>query len=291
MITLHINTQRNKSTNIQSQAWILLINLAMEKPAIAKSKIKFLMLLPKAAAAAAKLPSHPFSPGKVNANKLKSHQNKGFSGPITSVVLEEARNKSKNSTFDAKEPTSPKISCMGQIKHKKKISSKKKNAASMSLPKEVIYNPYSSFHAYSRNKPSAMEQKKKKSASGNIFNRGKPGRKSDASYERSKKLPDRAPSLSHMKRFASGRDSFASFDWTSVQVAPEEPDNRRCYSDEEKRDSSEEEQEDEVIIPFSAPILLGEVGAAVLPLEPRKEINLWKRRTMAQPKPLQLNTW
>lgn len=264
----------------------------MEKPAIAKSKIKFLMFLPKAVAAASKLPSHPFSPGNVNANKLKSHQNKGFSGPITSVVLEEARNKPKNSTFDAKEPTSPKISCMGQIKHKKKISSKRKNTASMSLPKEVVINnPYSSFHAYSRNKPSAVEQKKKNSASGNIFNWGRSGRKSDASHERSEKLPDRAPSLSHMKRFASGRNSFSNFDWTAAQVAPEEQGNRRYYSDEEKGDSSEEEQEDDVIIPFSAPIRLGEVGPAAAPLEPRKEINLWKRRTLAQPKPLQLSTW
>ncbi|KAL3514812.1 hypothetical protein ACH5RR_027529 [Cinchona calisaya] len=276
----------------------------MEKPpAIAKSKIKFLMFLPnKAASSTVKLHNHhhPFSPGnnKVNdAKKLKSHQNKGFSGPITSIVLEEARNKSKNSIFDnAKEPTSPKISCMGQIKHKKKkmISSKNK---SISLPKEVNNNPYSSFSDYLTNKPSTIEKKKKKKffsiSSKKIFSRR---RKSDASSaEKSKKVPDGAPSLNQMKRFTSRRDTFANFDWTAAQVVPEEPDNYpRYYSDEEKRDSSEEE-EDEVIIPFSAPILLGEVGPAdhhaAIALEPRKEINLWKRRTMAQPKTLQLNTW
>ncbi|KAL3505439.1 hypothetical protein ACH5RR_035280 [Cinchona calisaya] len=251
----------------------------MEKLARAKSKLKLLIFLRKAASTV-KLLNHPFSPGnKVTANRLKSHQNKGFSGPFTSIIFEEPK------SFDAKEPTSPKISCMGQIKHKKKIS---KNKNSISLAKEA--EPFLSFPEYSRNKPSKIQEKKKKSSISR--EKEKPRRKSDASAEMSiNRLPDRAPSLSQMKRFASGRDPFSKFDWTTAQVVPaEDRDNRRyCYyySDEEKRES-EDEEDDEVIIPFSAPLLLGEVEPVALPLEPRKEINLWKRRTMVQPKPLQL---
>lgn len=237
----------------------------MEKPA--KSKNTILKLLPKAASAINFQNSAPFSPGRdhkrssENASKVKAHgAGRGFSGPMISMIPAEARRRSRSGNFDRQEPTSPKVSCMGQIKikHKKRIQKTKE-----SKPREM---------------------KKQQSALRRIFRSAKPGRKSDASSVESPSQPDRAPSLGQMRRFSSGRNAFSTFDWTAP-VAPLDSDHRSYYSDEEKAEY-EDEEEEEVIIPFSAPILVGG-GVA---LEPRKEINLWKRRTMAPPRPLQLNS-
>ncbi|CAI9777919.1 unnamed protein product [Fraxinus pennsylvanica] len=241
----------------------------MEKSqATNKSKNKILGFLPKAAVS---FQDPTFSTGKdkrsdgTNAKKGNTHLNTGSSSPIRS-------GKSKNSNFDTQEPTSPKISCMGQIKHKKKLCKNKY----VSLPKE--FEPKIKLIGH----PS--ELKKKPSMVLNMFSSTvKPERrKSDASTDHNKKppLPDRAPSISQMKRFASSRDSrtLANFDWKTAQIAPEE---REYYS---------EGGEYDVIIPFSAPIVVARSGSGGggVAVEPRKEINLWKRRTMAQPKPLVL---
>ncbi|XP_057796948.1 uncharacterized protein At1g76070-like [Salvia miltiorrhiza] len=239
--------------------------ISREKPS-SKSKKKILRLLPKAAQAAVSFQNPPFSPGRADANsKLKSHLHKGFSGPM---IPAEARGKSKD--FETQEPTSPKISCMGQIKHKKKMCKKQ-----ASLPKgfKPVLLPQPERITKARSAGPAPELKKKPAGLMKIFS-GR--RKSDASLDRGKPpLPQRAPSISQMRRFASSRDTFANFDWTTSQIAPGD-----CYSDEDS-----DGEDDAAVIPFSAPILV----AGGLSLEPRKEINLWKRRTMAQPKPLQLN--
>ncbi|KAF8410364.1 hypothetical protein HHK36_002892 [Tetracentron sinense] len=235
-----------------------------QKPA--KSKSKILKFLPRITSAIT-FQNLPFSPGRDrrttdNPNKFKANAGRGFSGPIISIIPAEARRKSKNGSFDNPEPTSPKVSCIGQIKHKKKIKHKSNR---VSPPQES--NPVS---------PPREVKKQHRSVIRGIFRGAKPGRKSDASAGKPP-LPDRAPYLGHVKRFTSGRDAFSDFDWTA-QVAP---DHRNYYSDEEREESDEEE----VIIPHSAPIM---VGGGEVALEPRKEVNLWKRRTMAPPMPLQL---
>ncbi|PSS17979.1 hypothetical protein CEY00_Acc08674 [Actinidia chinensis var. chinensis] len=204
----------------------------MEKPP--KSKNKFLKFLPKVT-----FHNHkpPFSP------KSDAKPQKG----LLFIIPAEARRKPKNSSFEAHEPTSPKVSCMGQIKHKHKKQTHKEKKH-VSLPKDF--------------KPTNKLSKQ-------------PGRKSDVGRPT---VPDRAPSLSQIRRFTTSRDSLAGFDWTA-QIAPVEGDRGNYYSDEES-----DGEEKEVIIPFSAPILVG------VALEPKKEINLWKRRTMAQPMPLRVNT-
>ncbi|KAM0019599.1 hypothetical protein Hdeb2414_s0025g00657651 [Helianthus debilis subsp. tardiflorus] len=108
-------------------------------------------------------------------------------------------------------------------------------------------------------------------------------RKCDAIIEKSKVAltgRQKGPCLSTMKRFASGRDAFMSFDWTT-QVAP--------------LDSGGSDGE-EVVMPSSAPVMVRNkgvcdsfVGVGGVNIEPRREINLWKRRTMAQPQPLQVH--
>ncbi|KAL0432321.1 UNVERIFIED_CONTAM: hypothetical protein Slati_2566400 [Sesamum latifolium] len=251
----------------------------MDQKAAAKSKNKILKFLPKAAQAAVSFQNFPFSPRRdrrpdVNAHRLRSHLNKGFSGPIVSMIPAEARGKCKN--FETQEPTSPKVSCMGQIKHKKKISRKKH----VSLPKE--FKPVSRSQPDKTNRATGPASKLVKKPSG-IKKFFVAGRGSDDGSKDQAEPSVPAPSLSQMRRFASSRETFANFDWTTAQIVPEE--DREFFSDEERGDS---DAEDDVIIPFSAPIMVGG-GVAGLELEPRKEINLWKRRTMARPQPLQLN--
>ncbi|KAL2522206.1 Uncharacterized protein Fot_26129 [Forsythia ovata] len=202
----------------------------MEKP---KSKNKMLKFLPKALS----FQNPPFSPAGrrdnvVNANNLKSNFNRGFSGPIISIIPAEARGRksSKNSNFD--EPTSPKVSCMGQIQLRKNKISKKKN---VSPPATKAPLP-----------PPSQSKKKQSAAIRNIFSNRKPvaGRKSDGSSDDyMHPVPDHgaAPSLNHMKRFASSRDTFASFDWTTAQIAPED---REFFSDEEGEDEASKFQND-----------------------------------------------
>ncbi|XP_061359303.1 uncharacterized protein At1g76070-like [Gastrolobium bilobum] len=262
-----------------------------------KLKNKILKILPKTVSAiTVTFQNPPFSPGRDHKSRpenttrwLKPHGGKGFSGPIISMIPDEARRKSNDggNGIENQEPTSPKISCMGQIKHKKK-QIKKAKANNKSLPKEarkVVSNASSST---SRD---IVAKKRVSTFQRMLFHVAKPrsaGRKSDASATQPNKdeFADKAPRVSQMKRFASGRDALANFDW-KVQVVQEGID---YYSDEDRVDSDDAEEED-VIIPFSAPILVGGgVGhGGELNLKPRKEINLWKRRTMAPPRPLQLD--
>ncbi|KAF6135663.1 hypothetical protein GIB67_028234 [Kingdonia uniflora] len=228
----------------------------MEKPT--KSLSKLFSFLPKSATISFQN-QPPYSPGR----------ERRFSGSIIPVIPVEARRRSsKHGGFDAQDPTSPKVSCIGQIKHKKKLH-KLKSA------NKII--------------PSLQEEKKKKTpprratSFRNIFRNTKPEKKYDVSTKKPPlpKLPDRAPALGQMMRFASGRDSFSDFNWNAYDVKGK-PDHRDFYSDDEREDSDDEE--DHVFVPHSAPMMIG--GGVMV--QPKKEVNLWKRRTMDPPKPLQV---
>ena len=78
------------------------------------------------------------------------------------------------------------------------------------------------------------------------------------------------PPVEQLRKFTSGRDWLADFDW------------RKVHDDSEVDD----DDEDEVIVPHSAPILIGG-GGGVAP-EPKKEVNIWKRRTLNPPMRLQV---
>ncbi|KAK7321825.1 hypothetical protein VNO77_32805 [Canavalia gladiata] len=260
---------------------------------------KILRIIPKAAAAVAvTFQNPPFSPGRDHklrssdntGSRLKAHGVKGFSGPIVSMIPDEARRKPKGGGIETQEPTSPKISCMGQIKHKKKQQIKKEKVKSMSMPTHA-----KGVSGSASSTPRETEEKKHVSKLQRMFfHTAKPktaARKSNASASDDAA----APPLGQMRRFASGRETFSNFDW-KAQIAPEEIDHRDySYSDDDRVES---DGEDDVIIPFSAPIMLGAGAGAgrasaaspcMSNLKPRKEINLWKRRTMAPPRPLQLN--
>ncbi|XP_077231292.1 uncharacterized protein At1g76070-like [Tasmannia lanceolata] len=228
----------------------------MEKTKRSKSKI--FSFLPKTARVSFSNPS--YSPGRErrqeNLNKFKHNAGKGFSGPIISIIPVEARRKTRNGSFDTQEPTSPKVSCIGQIKHKKRICK-----AKFPSPKQ---------EKVKKEKPKLSP--KFSSSFARIF---LAGRRSDVKAEKVD-LPARDPTLSQLKQFSSGRSAFADFDWRA--------DGGRNYFSDEERDQSDEEEEED-FIPHSAP--LG-VGGRVA-LGPRKEVSIWKRRTMDRPKPLQLD--
>ncbi|KAL5072224.1 hypothetical protein RYX36_023111 [Vicia faba] len=221
----------------------------------------------------------PFSPGRDhkfrsdnNTNRWGAKSNgggKGFSGPMVTMIPYEARRKPKDGGVNVtQEPTSPKISCMGQIKHHKKKHIPKSKTSDASTPKDASKSKFQRIFSQ-RSKPKSNFVERKLDETGSIGGGNK------------------APPMGDMKRFASGREAFSSFNWKAV-IEPEEIDGRDCFTDGE---------DDEILIPFSAPILVGGDngddddggGRPCLKFKPRNEINLWKRRTMAPPRPLQLN--
>lgn len=289
----------------------------MEKSQAKPKSKKVLKFLPRTVSSISFFQNPPFSPDRdkrlpsssssysselINSTKrrLRSHVGTGFSGPLISLIPDEARAKNRNDRdFDVNEPTSPKVSCMGQIKHKNK-KSWPSSAAKADKRSSFSSSASSSFSKLKRdvNKPprSSNTHEKQSSTLKRIFSRARGGNKkkpSDTSGNNCRKpplLPDRAPSLSQMKRFASGRDTLASFDWSAevgTVLDADRQDYYHYYSDEERRESDQEEEDDKVIIPFSAPIPVGGGGVRVNP-QSRKEINLWKRRTMDPPRPLEL---
>ncbi|KMS95356.1 hypothetical protein BVRB_009030 isoform A [Beta vulgaris subsp. vulgaris] len=289
-----------------------------------KPRSLFLKFLPKPASAASFQSNNNahFSPGRDHhhynhhnnhhnnhhsSTKLKAHAHKGFSGPINfSTLPDEARTKpNKDGSFEAHEPTSPKVSCMGQIKykHKKKKLMKKasKNSINTKSDHQQVKKSSSAISKFF-NRSSSSKFDKKSTAVPSLGH-GKHGRRDTLDHNSSNnKITSTAmvPSLGQMNKFASGRESLTNFDWTA-QIAPLDHD-RDYYSDDDdhRRDHSSDDDDDqrEVIIPYSAPMLLGGRSSidhddhvmGGLCLEPRKEVNLWKRRTMAPPVPLALKS-
>uniref|UniRef100_J3MZP7 Uncharacterized protein n=1 Tax=Oryza brachyantha TaxID=4533 RepID=J3MZP7_ORYBR len=172
-----------------------------------------------------------------------NHRN-AFSGPIVSIVPPEARGGTRRgdhrSGYRTPEPSSPKVSCIGQIKKAKASKGAKaalcKNGACPLPPR-----------------PPADGCRKQKSS---LVRR--------MLFRRSR---SRSSSLGQMKRFTSGRAAFEDFDWRDAE--------RRASDDDD----------DDVLVAHSAPLVL---GGGLVASEPRKEVNLWSRRPMAPPTPLQL---
>ncbi|RWR92382.1 hypothetical protein CKAN_02159400 [Cinnamomum micranthum f. kanehirae] len=235
----------------------------MDKPA--RSKISIFSFLPKATSFS--FSNYPFSPShdkrQENLSKFKANAGRGFSGPIVSIIPAEARSKTKNGSFDGQEPTSPKVSCIGQIKQKKKNCKPKCNSPP----------------------PKQSDHKKLQFKIGRIFHGARRASKPDVEDT---PAPAPAPSLGQLRRFTSGRSVLADFDWKAPGGAVSS--HRGYYSDEERDgrdhddDGDDEDDDDDFAVPHSAPLVVGG-GVA---LGPRNEMNIWKRRTMDPPRSLQL---
>ena len=172
-----------------------------------KPKNKILKFLPRAASAVAASFQNPtFSPGRdrrseVNTNRHKA--NRGFSGPIISIIPDEARRKSsKNGGFETQEPTSPKVSCMGQVRFSNKKRRTKPIKRVISLPTQLATVQVSC---------PKDEVKIKKPPE--ITKGPKEGRKSDIFYDDTMVTKKAVPSLGKIKRFSSARGALSNFDW------------------------------------------------------------------------------
>ncbi|XP_020092664.1 uncharacterized protein At1g76070 isoform X2 [Ananas comosus] len=189
-----------------------------------------------------------------NPPRERSYFNKAFSGPIVSIIPAEARYKEERSTVDGEEPLSPKVSCIGRIKGKKRSSEPKRPPPSsvQQQQQQQQKKKKKKQHAYFSFRGKAVEERADEK-----------GRRSGAAVEGG----GGAPRIGEMRRFASGRETIADFDW--------------------KKGESSAYDDHEVIIAYSAPLTVGGADWAVAP-EPRKEVNIWKRRTMAPPRPLQV---
>ncbi|OEL35730.1 hypothetical protein BAE44_0003251 [Dichanthelium oligosanthes] len=230
------------------------------------------------------------SSSRSNGGRSSFNHRNAFSGPIVSIVPPEARGgrgggssrTKQRSGYRTPEPSSPKVSCIGQIKRSGSRRQKKvnpscgKNGGACPLPPR-----HPTAAAAEGTKPCARPR-------GSLVKRMSFFRRSRSrSRSRSSSKGDgcgngkgsscalpAAPApagLGQMKRFTSGRAAFQDFDWREEE--------RRS------RDSEEEEEEDEGFVAHSAPLTL---GGGVVASEPRKEVNLWRRRPMAPPTPLQL---
>lgn len=211
-------------------------------------KGKILKFLPKAASAIT------FTNTLTSPRISTSSAGKGLTSPrpIVSIIPAEARRKPKNGSFEAKEPASPKVSCFGQVNNKKK--SKANNRVCLP-PKQTLQISC------------AKEAKKPKPKSPSMFKFLKEQQKSGKNDGLVDKpvTPERIPSLGHMKQFSSARGVLSNLEWTA-----------QCGFDEE--------EDEEVIVPFSAPIAVKERVA----VQSKKQVNLWKRRAIGPPVPLQL---
>ncbi|KAJ4909237.1 Uncharacterized protein Rs2_03858 [Raphanus sativus] len=238
-----------------------------------KNKNKILKMLPKAMSFGHRVP--PFSPGQDLHHNTTSSSNKAyFSGPMV-LVPNAARVRRNKSDAVWDEPTSPKVSCIGQIKLvKSKRSSPKKNTktSSSSLTKGR-FSKFKRLFSFS-------------SSAGGGDKSITPHPAAVTEHPVTVVSPEAVPSLGQMKKFASSRDALGRFGWEVEMKREEESpaDHRRgYYSDDEKRGDDlrdKEEEGDDIIVPFSAP----------LSMRPKNEVSLWKRRTMDPPKPLQLHT-
>lgn len=172
-----------------------------------KFKGQVLNFLPKAATPVTFL-SPPPSPIRTNAGK-------GLSSPRVSLIPKEVRRRARSLSFDAREPTSPKVSCMGQVKNKKKKKKKMMMMDLTKLPDNVLCSC-----------PGAIMR---------IFKRKQQSGESDVS---NKKPPteEQIPSSGPSKQLASGRGVLQKFDLKVCDVVGAADGESFCPPDEKLQD-------------------------------------------------------
>ncbi|KAI4325792.1 hypothetical protein MLD38_031159 [Melastoma candidum] len=186
----------------------------MEKPAkLRKGILKF---LPGSAAAAIPFRSPPISPRTANPGK-------GNQGPTPSIIPKGAPRRLKSGSFDAREPSSPMVSCMGQIKSNKKmkkIHNPPKIKQVLPPQREAIIEEN---HRHTNDVMSKSQRQKQRSIIGGLLQGIKHGRKSKKNAVEDACLPPnidtKLPYLGSVKKFASGRGALSDFDWRAYGAA------------------------------------------------------------------------
>ncbi|KAL6222223.1 hypothetical protein ACLB2K_005615 [Fragaria x ananassa] len=174
----------------------------MEKQS--KLRMQVLKFLSQAAAPAVTYKSPPSSPRH----------------PIVSIIPREARRKPRNgsSSFASKEPTSPKVSCMGQVKGKNKKKKKKKK--SKPKPKQVCPPPPEESTSLALCVPKEKTLRVSNVIPKLLINQGKTmddGSVATSSLSSTGRAAERVPSLGQMKRFESRHGVLSDFDLTELR--------------------------------------------------------------------------
>ncbi|KAI3776508.1 hypothetical protein L1987_46293 [Smallanthus sonchifolius] len=235
-----------------------------------------------------------YSPTKDKRSSEKPH--KSHLGIMVSIATGGRKIKNNQDDTVVYEPTSPRVSCMGQVKCKYTRAGNKPPAGKVlrltsATPERIQTVEDDQQPASKTESKSKKKLGLKKLFGGVIITPGGGGRRKPDAGKITSKAPlylDKAPSLSMMKRFSNGRDKLSDVDWSKEGAAVVSADRRY--------DSDEESDDEHVIVPSSAPVMIrnplgfdDKFVRVAGNTEPRKEINLWKRRTMPQPKPLLLH--
>ncbi|GMJ07875.1 hypothetical protein HRI_004456700 [Hibiscus trionum] len=174
------------------------------------------------------------------------------STPIAvSLIPKEAPRKSRNGSFDAREPASPKVSCMGKIKCTK--SKRQKQGAGKSKVASASPPPQATVAGEVKRKGALIKETKR----GHEFN------VSDSQAKVAEAT--RVPSLGKMKQFSSARGTLSGFDW------------RACECD----------AAEEAVGVVVNPLYEEKKGKSEIVEETRKT-RLWNRRTTTRLTPLRL---
>ena len=118
------------------------------------------------------------------------------------MLPSEVRRKPKNASFDLREPTSPKVSCMGQVRFSNKKKRTKPIKRVISLPTQLATVQVSC---------PKDEVKMKKPPE--IIKGPKEGGKVDVFNDDTVVSKQAVPSLGKIKRFSSARGALSNFDW------------------------------------------------------------------------------
>jgi len=120
---------------------------------------------------------------------------------MVSIIPREARRKRRGESFSTREPTSPKVSCMGQVQCKKKRKARKQKQAQTQTQAQ-------------------KDSTKTVDSVGELKKIVLWIRKGSDEGQKQKVLEEKrveAPSLNTMKKFASGRGSLYDFDVTIAE--------------------------------------------------------------------------
>ncbi|MED6185479.1 hypothetical protein PIB30_057445 [Stylosanthes scabra] len=155
---------------------------------LSQIKNKFLRFLPKEPVASVGIQNQSLSPRR---------------SPV-SIIPKEARRKHRRGTsFSSKEPSSPKVSCIGQVERKKNNNNKNKN-------KKITENQKH------KNIDSVISPEKKILlwiSKGSCIEESKQSGKAFVLEEKE----SATPTLGTMNKFASGRGTLSDFDFTLEQ--------------------------------------------------------------------------
>ncbi|KAM7257649.1 hypothetical protein ACFE04_013390 [Oxalis oulophora] len=192
-----------------------------------------------------------------------------------SIIPKEARGKPKDGSFDATEPTSPKVSCVGQIKnikHKKKMKKKKLE------PKNKIPLPPN------KDKMLAVKQQEAEifeltvAMAKMVPTLGQLTKFSSSGHETS--LKDFVPNVGQMKKFSSSREtSLRDFDWRQATTFDQPHYNvidNRLY-DEGNEDYKGHDKKGKKNLCEDERVLKSKIA-----------VHMWKEKNLTPPESLQM---